>query len=181
MNLTRTATEVEFSDVQFAVKRSARYHSDMRRFYGLVRDIVLFISVVFSTYGVYSLIAEGPFAAMAMLVVAIAAASSLVFRVSDKAMLHQSLYEDFVRLDKKMSRCSEHSIESARIFQIQRLEIELQEPPVRRVLNMMKHNDVCLSLGRVDHILRIRWYQRMLSRMADIAPDRIDYAEQPSR
>lgn len=180
MNARRNASDIKFSDVQFGVQRSARYHSDMRRFYGLIRDYILFINVVFSSYAIFSLIAEGPFAAIAMLLVAILSATSLVFRVSEMAMLHQTLYEDFVRLDKEMTRCSADSVNAAHNFQTKRLEIEIKEPPYRRVLNSMKHNDLCRSIGRNDYLLRIRWYQRLFSRFMDIAPDRIDYVKRPS-
>jgi hypothetical protein len=57
---------------------------------------------------------------------------------------------------------------------LKRLEIEANEPPVKRVLDSLCHNDLCRAMGCApDQFVQVKLYQRMFAQFVDINQHKI--------
>lgn len=59
-------------------------------------------------------------------------------------------------------------------YKAHRLEIEADEPPVHKILDMMCHNELLRTMGyEKSHFARIRLHQRLLAHFFDVQDDRV--------
>ena len=50
-----------------------------------------------------------------------------------------------------------------------RLDIEIEEPPPLRILDLICHNELCRAMGYDEsHQVKIKWYQRILCQIVDL-------------
>lgn len=152
-------------DVAFGVGKSRRYHSAMRDFYQRLSDLITTVNALTGTSAFVALFLEDRGALSAKLLIgliAIASVLNLVFRFQKKADLHDSLVKRFAKLAVWMERTPATEA-NRREACAQRLEIEADEPTVRRIIDLRAHNDELRSRGvPLARHLPLGWSHRNL-------------------
>ena len=169
---------LDYGKVHFGVQKSVRYHTSRERWFQGIANGISFLTILLGSSSVFVVLDSQPkwFVTIAMSVVVIGAAVNMAFRIAENAALHRGLAKEFSRLDRQMIMCSDTSQESANKFQTTRLEIESREPPALYVLNILKHNELCLAIGKKEEIYDVDFLQRLASGFVDLWPHKIPHS-----
>lgn len=107
-------------------------------------------------------------------IVAAASALETVLKPSGKAALHGDLGRRFTGLAADIARLEPTPKNLKRVASA-RLEIEMEEPPVRRLIDLLAHNEECRGRGHGEHdLFPISVWQRRLGYCADFDMKRLD-------
>jgi hypothetical protein len=132
-------------DLDFAVRKSRRYHEKLHAFYGLWRDWVKIVTVITGSGLFFVLFANAKFPAEFLAAfVAVWAALDYVMAPDRRAELHRKLCEQFIDLAAEIERMPVTE-EAYRNLAAKRLEIEKAEPPCKRLVDLAARNDECRS------------------------------------
>lgn len=148
----------------FGVRRSIRYHERRRAWFEAWHNLAWTLSFFGSSAAAAAIF--GQWSAEFFwfpVAVAILLAADLVVGFSRKATLHHLLGRRFAALERSIPLRS-LSAEEYQWFNAQRLEIEQDEPPVKRLLDVLCHYALLRSLGGTKRDLRkmdriSRWRQ----------------------
>ena len=160
-----------YDDLHFHVRRSIKYHDHRKRFFENVLNWSIFIALVggvaFIALSLYPADTSSGGSSVDLtrllpgLITSLATSFALLSRASAKANLHNQIKTNFIRLRQEMERgrtdCTEEQIAE---WRAQRLGIEVDEPPINRVVDAICHNEVTQSMGNED----ARAYVRVLFR-----------------
>jgi hypothetical protein len=134
-------------DLSFSVHKSRRYHEKLCGFYSWWRDSMKLVTAV-SGSGVFVLL----FASWTTLGTALSAFVALwaildiVIGPDKKAELHKDFCQRFTELAAQMEGV-EPALESLRRWRAARLDIEKDEPPCRRLVDLAARNDEWRARG----------------------------------
>jgi len=165
-------------DLDFAVKRSIRYHNHRRKFFDTWDVVAKFLVIATGTtvVGLASATSSGDEGHHVWTIsvgafTAIIGSLDLVIGFSRRARDYRDLVRDFSQLEREISTVGEKREEDNYVkFLNRRLEIEENEPPVKRVLDCYCHNEVARSLGWPDdEMVKISFWQRLFMQWFDIA------------
>ena len=158
----------DFDELMFHVRCSVKYHAERRRFYENVNNIVLFAALVLNTATMGSLLDlfdQSWLAFIPAIAVMVLIGLSLVGRVSSKANDHNDLKRRFIRLQQQMEQHKGPVDVELASWKSQRLDIEMDEPPINRVVHAKCYNEVVKSLTTLsdEHkaYVRLRWKHRL--------------------
>lgn len=177
---TRDSVEAEYDDLLFAVRRSVRYHRHRERFLDRVHEFGALLIAVAGFATVATLLAELParwtwVPLVTASVTGLAGATELVFGPARAARRHDSLAVSFLALEKDLLRAGRSLTPEVLVeLQSRRLDLEVVEPPVYRVLDAVCHDELVTALG-VDPSQRsnvTRW-QRLWRHCLDVGAHRI--------
>lgn len=147
-NNTATAQD-EFDDLLFHVICSVKYHSRRRQFYENVSNVMLFLAFLYSTATISSLLDVFVVAHINLpaIVISVLLGITLVGRVGVKANDHNDLKRRFIRLQQSME-LGRATMDETKIagWREQRLQIEMDELPINRVVHAQCYNEVVKSL-----------------------------------
>ena len=169
-------THDRFHNLLFSVRRSVRYHDKREGFFLAVRNTVDFIIFLTGTAAALIIVqllgANWPLLAKVIvpLAGAICTGIVLVLQVGNKAMLHNSLKRRFIALEQKMVACEGTAkAKQVKRLQLERLEIETEEPPIKRVLDTICHNELIHAMGSEhrDQIQDVSQLQRLFAHFFD--------------
>ena len=164
--------EDRWRDLLFGVRVSHRYHERRWQFFLSCNRVVAFLTVLFSTTGAVALLfVDAPWAWVPVVVVAVLGLVDLVWGSANKVAVHAVFKRDFVRLERRMlvSECSEETLKE---MLSERLLLESEEPPTKRNLARLAHNDVLRSMGySPDHKLRIPRLGRLFAHIVNGGSD----------
>ena len=172
-----------FQDLLFDVRRSIRYHSRRQAFYeGLDRWfdfslLLLGLGLAASAFQSSNWVSAAGFA------VIVVAGLKLVFAFGSKANRHAQFVKDFTRLEKRLSPgISDDEIDAVHR---ERLDIEVTEPPVMRVLDVICHNELLVAMGYEGETLQrervpLTWFQRRTANFFNWGEQRLVKAGQES-
>jgi len=164
----RTATIDQLYEVTCHLQRSARYHRARERFFESWSNLISFLSLLAGSSVVVSLLASAPnwVALTAGAAVAILQAIEQVFRLSSKARDHNSFASEFLSLERVMAK--QDTLGSGELNEIKAeiLTIEAREPPVKRYLDLICHNQVARAVGS-DDLETLKFWQRWLAQYLD--------------
>ena len=173
-------TEVagEWHGLLFSVQRSVRYHSRRTGFFDLLHRSTNAIGVIFGSAVFVTLLNN-----MSVLYTTIAAALVTVFSTLDlvigttaRARLHDDLCRRFINLERQMeSAVKPISAQILAQSKDARLAIELYEPPVCHVLNILCHNELVIATRgyKQKDLAPVRWYDRWFAHISDFGLERI--------
>ncbi|MCX7098352.1 MAG: hypothetical protein NTV43_10670 [Methylococcales bacterium] len=166
------STEDETHDLLFGVRRSIRYHNRRRNFYDRFNSFVNAVSLIMGSATVYgTLKAQAQdIAVIAASVVTILSAINLVVGSARQARIHNDLSKRFIGLEKKIvsGTINNTPIKLAEWTE-ERLDIEVEEPPVLHVLNCICHNELARAMGYDQkYYVKIAWYQSWFAHILDI-------------
>jgi hypothetical protein len=136
-----------FFDLSFSVHKSRRYHEYMCAFYTRLRNLGKIFTVIAGS-GLFILLTQN----FQILGAAIAAMLGLwgmidIILAPDKlADQHRMLRDKFIELAREVdtSEVSQHNLKRLRGI---RLEVEKDEPPVKRLVDIRSRNDECRARG----------------------------------
>lgn len=137
----------EFHDLSFSVHKCRRYHEKLTAFYAGWRDSLKVVTVCAGSSAFFLLFAGHERAAQVVIaVVALWGVIDLVYAPDKKADLHNQLRRKFTVLARELE--TEHQTpENYRRLAARRLELEIEEPPCKRLVDLQARNDECRSRG----------------------------------
>lgn len=157
--MTAMTNEKHFK-LLFGVRRSIRYHSRRQAFYESVDRWTSFFLLLLGS-GSVALAIQGSDSGMILVgtFVALLSGLKLVFAFGLKASRHAQFVRDFTRLEQQL--CKDDSVETVSAVTQERLAIEATEPPVKRVLDVICHNELLRAMGIEDPKQRVQlnWFQ----------------------
>jgi hypothetical protein len=169
------ASGAAIRDILFSVRRSVRYHNARRAFYDFWNTLSNALAVLLGSATVGGIIGRvsAELTAVAAAAVTVVSTLNLVWGTSRMARLHADLARRFVELEKEIvgTMVTVERVPGDIVFALvaRRLEIEADEPPVKKILNSMCQNEVLRSEGfGEDRFISIAWYQRMFAQFFDI-------------
>lgn len=140
----------EYWHLLFGVRRSVRYHDRRRGFYESFHTVVVFLSVIggSATIAAFSTAVGSHFPLWLKLLpaalITVLSGLDLVLGSVRKAWLHADLERRFVELERYLSAGPESAALVSEGWD-RRLAIEVDEPPVLKVLDAMCHNELLRS------------------------------------
>lgn len=176
----RQHLEDEVFDLLFGVRRSVMYHNRRRAFFDRIRNIKNILSVIFGSATFFSVLTSAgkEYALVASAVIIILSTIDLVVGTSNRSRLHFDLAKRFLILQKAIIGASLPTNEDIQKWTQERLDIEMDEPPVLRVLDSICHNDLCRATGcGQEEFVTLTWYQRLFAQIGDIASYKIKRQE----
>lgn len=139
----------------FDVRRSLRYHDRRRSFFELMHRVTAALTILMAGSVLFDLGKPGNTASWLTaisFIAAVLATLDMVIGYAGKADLHRSLKVQFGKLE--ISIISGDASEAEwNTHQIRRLEIELDEPPVYRALDLLCYNEV----AKADGVAKDKW------------------------
>jgi hypothetical protein len=147
----------------FAVEKSRRYHSKMQAYYDWCYNLSRAATALTGTASFFVLLAKGTeIAKYLTAVVATAATLDSVFRFNRKARTHEALCKRFTDLSSKIAGWEPIAANLKRA-RVERLKIEKDDPPARRLIEMQAHNEECRAQGISESkLIPLRFWQRRL-------------------
>ncbi len=161
----------QWDGLLFGVRRSVRYHNRRRRFFETWHRVTSGAAVLFGSAAMASLLTNTEntdLAIWAAGLVTLLASIDLVVGTARASWNHAELARRFIDLEKVMvattaSKSSYQECNNAR------LDIEADEPPALRVLNILCHNEQAKAEGYGDEAFYlVAGYQRLAAHFMDI-------------
>lgn len=169
-------TSTQSHELLFDVRRSVRYHDHRKQFFDRLHNLTAIVGLVFGSATMVSLLAEADsiITISMALVVTTMSAIDLVVGFSKAARLHSDLSHEFIILEKDIVLKENPNTKQLAKFTARRLDIELKEPPVLRVLDTICHNELARSMGYdKSEYKEIGWFQRMMADLIDIGAHKL--------
>ncbi len=157
----KMATSDELHGVACHLQRSVRYHRARERFFDGWSNWISFASLMAGTSVVVSLLANAPEWVALSLGAGVAGMQALeqVFRLSSKARDHSGLASEFLSLERVLALQDELTKDDLKDIEAEILTIEAREPPIKRYLDLICHNQVAKAIGS-DDLEQLTWFQR---------------------
>jgi hypothetical protein len=169
-------TKKQLTRLLFGIRRSIRYHNRRRAHFDRINNLSSFVSVLFSSAAIASLLASGgrAFLLVAAALVSLVSAVNLVVGASRRAREHSDFAKRFVILERDLAGVSNPTDEDIRRWTQRRLDIEADEPPVLKVLDSICHNEQVRSMGYdAQQYVPITRLQRALAQFKDVSDYKI--------
>lgn len=163
--------ETKSHNLLFGIRRSVRYHNRRRMFFDRMHKITVSLSLICGSATVSVALSPvgKPVVAVLAALVAVFAAIDLVFDAPQYARIHNDLSRRFIDLEKMMVGLRSLTEDDIRNFTTRRLDIEADEPPVLRILNIMCHNELARAMGyNHDALIKIPSHKRILCHFFDL-------------
>lgn len=155
-------SEGDFAQINFAIGKSRRYHSMMRDFYRRLSDAVTAITALTGTSAFVALFLADRSTIWAKILIGMIAAAStlnLVFGFSKKSDTHDKLFKDFTKLSSELELlpATDKNLQKMRA---KRKNLEVEEPSIRRVIDLRACLDEERSWGMADEdLIPLGWWQ----------------------
>ena len=153
-------------DLLFAVRRSVRYHERRRRFFEIWNSITVGTAAVGGSSAVATILSTPTWE---WLPIAFAGAVSalgvidLVVSTARRAGQHGDLSRQFIALEQKFAHGRNLKDREHEELVRERLRIEASEPTILRLLDLMCHFEVLVSLGDKSQHPKIPWLRGKLA------------------
>ncbi|SHH34270.1 hypothetical protein SAMN02745124_00195 [Desulfofustis glycolicus DSM 9705] len=173
--------QTKLHDLLFDVRRSVRYHNRRRLFYDRICKGSDALTAIFGSATIITLLGSTkvvpPETPMYMAgITAILSVINLVFDTKENARLHHDLARDFITIEKNL--IAPHlTPEKFAEAEARRLDIEAEEPPVLKVLDLTCHNDLLKAMGyEEEHYYKIGFWRSAFANFFDLFPGSIKKA-----
>ena len=163
------ATQAAYANELFHVRRSVKYHDRRNRFFENVLNGSMFVALIGGV--AFIVLGLGMFSAQEMemtrlipgIITSMATAFALLSKSTMKSNLHNQLKARFIHLRQEMERNRDCTSGQVAEWTAQRLAIEVEEPPINRIVDAMCHNEVTYSMGHTEaqHYVRVRFWHRL--------------------
>lgn len=168
-------------DLLFGVRRSVRYHARRRRFFDRLRRGITFLTVIagISTLTILLSNIRPPWPLVTAAMVTLFGIIDLILNTAEGARLHADLSRRFIELEIDIVLAGEIlGDQQMREFAGRRLRIELEEPPMMRVLDCVCHNEIVQAMGHgKEYEVKLTKAQRFFANFMDICPGEIRAAQ----
>lgn len=166
----------DYGRLLFGVQRSVRYHMRRCRFFDGMNRVTYAAALIFGSSSLFVLHYEMPSPETSWLkiipgIVGAAAILGLVYEAPRMARLHSELARRFIELEKSIIVRPEGDESVLRQFQAQKLAIEVDEPPIHRILDALCRNEVIRAGGYDENQLYpAKWYERLTAQFLHLEP-----------
>jgi hypothetical protein len=170
--VTKDPLDKKWRDLKWGVERSIRYHMRREGYFGVLHRITGFVGVLSSTAAVTSFLKEWDSFGIAFgLLVALISGLDLVLGFAKMERTHYELRRRFYDLLGTMQTVvtAEAFVNATR----ERFNIEKDEPPVFRALDIACHNELMRAQGKLKsdpkytaHYYDIDWFQRLTKHLS---------------
>jgi hypothetical protein len=175
-----TPTQKQRNKLLFAVEKSVRYHVRRRQFFDRLEFWNRFLLVISggatvtlnfnpeSNHHVWTIVCGG--------FVAVFAAFDLIVGFSKAAREHNDLAKEFISLQGEIILAG-NEISEIQVRELigKRLKIEEKEPPKKRVLDVLCHNEIVKATGKnVRHLVRVGRFQKFVADFLDFRADGLE-------
>ena len=162
----------EHKRLLFSVRRLVRYHGKRRGFFDLIDSTLKILVLVLGILTAYFSSNGGASASVVLgTCIAVVTAFQVVCGFSKKAALHLWLMKGFIRLEQKL-RASDDEDTVQLVIQ-GRLDLESEEPPVKRYLDVICHNEQVLSEdGLETDMWDVNCWQRLTAHFTNVGSHR---------
>jgi hypothetical protein len=153
----------------FDVRRSVRYHTRRRRWFDRLHRITVFASVILGSATFASLngtLLSPNWSVFFAAAITIISALDLVFSHAVRARIHHDFQRRWISLEREIIRAGVYDGSKYVDLCEKRLEIEAEEDPTMRVLDVLCHNEQVLADGHGDRF-RVTFMQRLLANLTD--------------
>ena len=169
----------EYGKLLFGIRRSIRYHMRRCRFFDSVARIINGASLIFGSSSLFVLLYDKGPSWLAILPALVGAASiiALVYEAPRMARLHSELARRFIELEQKLIvRAHEYDPKSDDFdlvpFRAQKLAIEVDEPPIHRILDILCRNEMILAEGHdPSYLYRASLFERLTAQVLHREPN----------
>ena len=170
--MTAATLDRDYRGQLFGVRRSVRYHLRRRGFFERVRGAAI-LGIAASAMAA---LGWAPVAAAAILALALL---GLAADSTRKARRHGDLARRFIALERRLVEIGAAPTRAALVESIrERLDIEADEPPIRRILDTLCHNELWRAMGYPEsEMVPVSFLQRLFANYFDFRFD----AAVPSR
>jgi hypothetical protein len=175
--MTTATLETQLHELRCDAQRSIRYHLARVRFFRFWSSLFSFIGLISGSSVVVSILATAPswIALTAGAIIAATQAIELIWNISEKARLHSSLQSEFNSLEQEIVIAGDKlNDDYYRRLEAKRLNIETREPPIKRWLDLLCHNEVAYAMGS-NEIYDVPFWPRLAAQWlpgAGIKPKR---------
>ena len=182
-------THSRYDGLLLDVRRSVRYHTHRRAFFEGIHSIVLFVGLVGGSSAIIALILKFQdswgwsewWLILPGALVTIASAADLVVGTMRKAWRHADLARRFIELEQEMEKARRECTDDYIVeWTTKRLSIEAEEPQIMRILDIICHNEIALSIGDPD-LYYIPWWQRCIAHFSNWRVESIGFAKSNPR
>lgn len=156
-------SKTNYKHIEFELGLGIRYHLYRQSFFSNFHRVTSVLSLIFSTSAVASIMQNQTLATISAAFVAILQCIDLIFDTRGKAILHMELkneYLNLMKILKKNSNKEKLKNELLNELQVSIHSIEIKEPPVKKYLLEIAHNDTCKNLGYEDAIRHISVFRK---------------------
>jgi hypothetical protein len=172
-----TKSTVAYHELLFGIRRSVRYHASRRRFLDQLHKLSNFLTLLSGTgifISVLSNLNQLWMTSAAFLIITLSLID-LVIDAPGKARLHNDLERRFLELEKCTISNKNPTQDDIISFESSRLEIEADEPPILKVLDIICHNELSRALGYdKSNFYHVSWYQSLFCQIIDIRSSKIE-------
>lgn len=150
------------SDILWDVQRSVRYHARRQAFFDRWRRVTSAVGVIFGSAAAVDLLNVGGHvvATVAAFIVAVVSAFDLVVGTGEMARRHDDLRRRFIALEAKIEALDEPTREQVAELCVERLTIEMDEPPTYRALDILCWNEQAIATDRAHLVRSVGGWQR---------------------
>lgn len=166
--------EAKYWGLLFGVRRSVRYHQRRRDFYERFHGFVLLVAAVGGIATIAALGSERTALQwLAPAIVTLLALLDLFAGSLRKAWLHADLARRFIALERELvAQQAEPTAAALLEIERERLAIEADEPPIRRVLDTLCHNELWRAMGYPEsEVAPVSFLQRVFAHYFDFRFD----------
>ncbi len=161
----------------FSIRRSVRYHTARRKFFDSINNTVTAVSLISGTASVAAILSSHQTTTILLgVLVTVLNALNLVIKSSEKARNHADFVRKFIELEKKLLKkpFAEFTFDELSAIEQERLDIERDEPPIKRVLDIICHNELAIAMGAPpEEIYEVGWWQKTFKNFIDIGAQKI--------
>ncbi len=155
--------EARVHDLRCDAQRSIRYHMARVRFFRFWSSGFSFVSLISGSSVVVSILAAAPIwiALTAGFIIVVTQAIELIWDLSGNARLHSSLASEFNSIEQAIVLAGDElNDDTYRRLEAERLKTETREPPIKRWLDLICHNEVAHAMGSSD-IYEVPFWPRL--------------------
>jgi hypothetical protein len=148
----------------FSIRRSIRYHDRRRAFFERMHRVTGALTILLAGSVIFEAAGESsPFWLQLIGVgAAVLAAFDMVVGYAKHASQHEDLKCRFIDLERDMLSCDSDTCQIGK-FQATRLEIERDEPPVYRALDLLCHNELMAAEGSKEPPFKVSKFEAFTS------------------
>lgn len=165
------------------VQTSVRYHERRLMFFERWRRTTAFLSVLLGSAAAADVLRAGghQLALAASFAVSVLAAFELVIGTGEMARKHDDLRRRFIKLEAKILGEPEPSQETVNAWCSDRLDIESDEPPTYKALDLLCENEQAIATGtkRWVPLSKLQRATAQWKHWENLTPRVIEIADQP--
>ncbi|MDE0206128.1 MAG: hypothetical protein OXP66_08900 [Candidatus Tectomicrobia bacterium] len=167
----------EYGMLLFGVQRSVRYHMRRRRFFDGITRVTNAASLIFGSSALFVLLFHempSEHFSWAPLIPAIVGAVSIVALVYESprmARVHSELARKFIELEQRMVLEPDADGDTLKQFRAQKLVIEVDEPPIHRILDALCRNELIRAYGYDKRMYPATRFERLTAQILYLEPN----------